>query len=446
MMGEYLIIRVAILLMLLSVVGEAFAQQGATPQPSQYEEKRAAQLLNEGMGAYQNKDYVKSAKLLQEAVAKGERDTGTLYDTACSLALAGDKERAFQFLGQAIETGFRNVEHLKKDSDLEGLHKDPRWAKTVEACDQQQIKFLKDHSDPNKARFNTTDINLFWQAYDKALAAAPEQWPAIFQREYIEPGSVGLKDFSKSGRLDAATLSATIKSHPNFFMAIRPLTLALDDQRTETIKAFRKLKGIYPAAMFPDSYFVIGQMRSGGTTSSNGLLMGAELFTRLSDLPTQELNDWEKDAVMEQSEIPPLVAHEAIHFQQKYASQSSLLCACLMEGSADFLGELTSGRLITRMRQTHVWANAHEAELWEEFQKEMDGKVTSRWLYGGIAKGERPVDLGYWMGYKISEAYYKNAADKKQAVSDILQIQDCKEFLKASQYAEKFAPSVSAPK
>jgi hypothetical protein len=43
------------------------------------------------------------------------------------------------------------------------------------------------------------------------------------------------------------------------------------------------------------------------------------------------------------------------------------------------------------------------------------------------------------MGYKISAAYYRNAVDKKQAIGDILMVKDCKEFLNASHYADKFA-------
>jgi uncharacterized protein YjaZ len=62
----------------------------------------------------------------------------------------------------------------------------------------------------------------------------------------------------------------------------------------------------------------------------------------------------------------------------------------------------------------------------------------SRWLYQGDQSKDRPADLGYYMGYKIAEAYYKRAADKKQAVKDILQIKDFHQFLAASGYAEKF--------
>ena len=418
----------------------ATAQQTTPPQPANHS-ATVEELVKQAKDAYNKSDHAKSALLYQEAIAKGARDLGTLYDAACSLALAGDKEKAFVLLNQAVAAGWRRTEHMKTDSDLAALHDDPRWPKLLAASDAQQAKYEKEHGDPDKARFVTEDITRFWAAYDKAMAAAPAERQAIFQSEYIAPGTVGLKDFSSSGRLNAKTLTAVIAARPNFFKAIRPLTLGVEKQRAETVKAFHKFKQLYPAAIFPTAYFVIGQLSSGGTASNNGLLMGAEMFARTADVPMSELTDWHKSALMEPGEVPPLVAHEAVHFQQKYPLQIGLLCDCLKEGSADFLGELTSGRLIKRMQETHVWANARERELWEEFQKDMTNtpKSSAHWLYGNSGGNGRPVDLGYWMGYKISAAYYKNAADKRQAVRDILIVKDCQTFLQQSRYAEQFA-------
>ena len=42
------------------------------------------------------------------------------------------------------------------------------------------------------------------------------------------------------------------------------------------------------------------------------------------------------------------------------------------------------------------------------------------------------------MGYKICEAYYENTEDKKQAVKDIIEVQDFETFFKKSRYSEKF--------
>ncbi len=410
----------------------------AAPQSQQLQ--TAEEIVKEAKAAYQQQEYAKSAKLYQEAVAKGARESNVIYDAVCSTALAGDKDSAFQLLDKAIAAGFRNTDHLQRDPDLNSLHDHARWAKAVVASEAQQAKYIKERGDPDNARFITEDIGRFWQAYDKAMAAKPEDRAAIFQQDYIAPGTIGLKDFSRSGRLDAKTLAKVIEIRPNFFKAIRVVTADINKQQPETVAAFHRFKKLYPEAIFPDAYFLIGQISSGGTASNNGLLMGAEMFTRSANVPLEELNDWAKKGLMEPGEIPPLVAHEAIHFQQKYPLQGGLLCNCLKEGSADFLGELAAGRLIKRMQETHVWANARERELWEEFQKDMTvANSTGRWLYGNSGKDGRPVDLGYWMGYKISEAHYKNSADKKQAVRDILIVKDCQELLKASRYAEKFA-------
>jgi tetratricopeptide (TPR) repeat protein len=421
----------------------AIAGQATAPKSG---DKSGPELVNEGIAAYQKKDYALAAKLLQEAVAKGATQTGVHYNAACALALAGDNEKAFQFLEKAIQAGYRNPTHLKYDVDFNSLHDDPRWAKIVAACEEALAKFLKERSDPANARFITTDIARFWAAYDKAMSAPAQERAAILQREYIDPGTVGLKDFAASGRVNAKNLAQSIESRQGFFRTIRPLTLALEAQRPSTIAAFGKLKEIYSYATFPDVYFVIGQLGSGGTSSSNGLLMGAEMFSRSPGVPTAELNDWQKGAIMPPSDIAPLVAHESVHFQQKYLWQGGLLCACLIEGGADFVGKLASGRLISRMEETHAWANARERELWEEFRKEMDGKDTSHWLYGSSGGNGRPVDLGYWIGFKISETYYNNAAGKKQALRDMMIVTDCKRFLQNSRYADKFSADDSTPK
>ena len=51
----------------------------------------------------------------------------------------------------------------------------------------------------------------------------------------------------------------------------------------------------------------------------------------------------------------------------------------------------------------------------------------------------RPADLGYWMGYRIARGYYRRAADKAQAIRDMLRIRDFDAFLEASGVAEEFA-------
>jgi uncharacterized protein YjaZ len=58
------------------------------------------------------------------------------------------------------------------------------------------------------------------------------------------------------------------------------------------------------------------------------------------------------------------------------------------------------------------------------------------WMYSPAKKG-RPSDLGYYMGYKIVQSYYRNSKNKTKMIGEILNIKDFNDFLKASKYAEK---------
>jgi uncharacterized protein YjaZ len=130
------------------------------------------------------------------------------------------------------------------------------------------------------------------------------------------------------------------------------------------------------------------------------------------------------------------VAHECIHFQQNVGSRLNLLGQSIYEGSADFVGELISGRHTNPA--AFEYGDEHEDELCREFVTKMNGEDFTDWLYGTSKKDNRPNDLGYWIGYKIAKSYFEKATDKKQAVYDILNIKDYNEFLKKSGYLAKY--------
>ncbi|HEX4945385.1 MAG TPA: S41 family peptidase [Blastocatellia bacterium] len=88
--------------------------------------------------AYEEKEYEKSAQLYRAAIRGGERDVNTFYNGACSFARAGKKNEAFDLLAQAIQLGYANADHLKKDTDFNSLHSDSRWKPIVEKCEATQ--------------------------------------------------------------------------------------------------------------------------------------------------------------------------------------------------------------------------------------------------------------------------------------------------------------------
>lgn len=289
---------------------------------------------------------------------------------------------------------------------------------------------------PDSAQLVTSDIPRFWRAYDHAtLKDAGE----VLQREYVDAGTDGVKDFIQGRIVSGAALAGLVAQRARYYAAIRANTLSIANDRAiqDSIRAsFRRLKALYPAAVFPTVYFVIGRMNSGGTSSSHGLLIGAEMNARDETTPIDELDSWSKAVTGRLANLPHIVAHELIHFQQAPKSgEQTLLVQSMREGAPDFLAELISGKHINELAQQY--GDAHEAALWDEFRSAMDGTKVDRWLYQGDRSTDRPADLGYWMGYKICAAYYANAADRTAALAAIIRMSDPKAILAESGYQPK---------
>ena len=347
--------------------------------------------------------------------------------------------------------------------------------------------------DPNAALLVTSDIANFWRAYDRAASAGNATTRArAYLDLYIRPGSLGLRDWVQSrltsgvGLLDlllekgwpkerllqastvpltdverarltrdtsgmgdllaAMNLDAAVRQRPRFFAAIRHNTLAIDTARAvkDSIRTYyRRLVALYPDAVFPPVYFLIGQLSSGGTTSDAGQLIGAELHGADASTPLDELSDYERRVVGRVDGLPRIVAHELMHIQQSHArggaiavestSKPSLLAQSLDEGCASFLAASITGADPAKV--ANEYGLAHEHDLWVEFQRDMNGNDASSWLYQGDRSKDRPPDLGYFMGARICAAYYTNANDKRQAVRDIFAMPSPATFPGRSGYA-----------
>ncbi len=298
--------------------------------------------------------------------------------------------------------------------------------------------FAQQNRNPARAEFVTSDIENFWRAFDLAdKETNVKTKTAIFQREYLDKGSDGLKGFI-NGRIGSAeNLVAVIRKHPRYYASIRPETLRLAAFEKQSRRSFKKLKEIYPDANFPNVYYVVGTLNSGGTFSADGLIIGAEMYALTEKTPREELSNWLRMNLKSVETVPYIVAHELIHVQQKYPKLTTLLAKAVQEGSADFLAEKIAGKHVNIPQ--HIYGNANERQLWQEFRVQMNGAKIGDWLYNGDNSKDRPADLGYYMGHKISEAYYKNAKNKRQAIRDILEVKDFPEFLEKSRYREKFA-------
>ena len=119
-------------LVCLLLVGAPFLPPAVTAQET------ADSLLAKASEAYRKKEYERSAQLYAEAIKLGALEVNDFYNAACSYALAGNKDEAFAYLSRAVGGGYANVEHLKRDADLTGLHADPRWPAVVEKAESNR--------------------------------------------------------------------------------------------------------------------------------------------------------------------------------------------------------------------------------------------------------------------------------------------------------------------
>jgi hypothetical protein len=270
---------------------------------------------------------------------------------------------------------------------------------------------------PEKAVIYTNDINNFWTAFD-SLTAGYTKNP--FDDFYIKKGSKGVQHFMDHNRIvNADTLLATVINRKEDYLKIRNNSFKINEVEKQCRVSYFALKYLYPKAVFPPLYFVIGRFNTGGVSLPTEQIIGAEMN--------------------EPGNIPFMVAHELIHANQKIPYKYRILLEqCIIEGSADFLGELISGKIASTA--PYDYAKGREAALMKEFLRDRnlgENDDFDYWLYSGPRKDSRPADMGYYIGYVITRAYYNKATDKSKAIADILNIQDCKAFLQQSGYLEE---------
>jgi hypothetical protein len=262
---------------------------------------------------------------------------------------------------------------------------------------------------------------------------SPTDSSCAWLEPYFRDATDGLAAYDRHFGVHEKQLCAAVLRSPARYARIDSASASFDSAAERTEQLFQAFQRIDSEARPVPVYFVVGTGIAAGTTvglRDPVVLVGVERQRSPNGMVSTLL-------------------HEFVHTQQHYPLRGiltggprflrgSLLRHSITEGSADFFVELVTGEV-----RHNPYAEAHEAELWLTFRREMHGSDYSRWLYNGQypARGNLPPDLGYWMGYRITKAYYERSNDKNQAVHDILNIQDFDDFLKRSGYDGPGTPS-----
>ncbi|MEM1135416.1 MAG: DUF2268 domain-containing putative Zn-dependent protease [Bacteroidota bacterium] len=278
---------------------------------------------------------------------------------------------------------------------------------------------------------------------------------AILREHYLDKASKGLKKYfevekTENGRdmeaIEHAYLNV-LASYPKYLSSIREATLNINNMRPKILNTFLRLKEVYPDFKFPDAYFCMGFMNMGARSFiGSEMYIGVEFFATSKNANYEEVgnDNWLESNVVPVESTYQVLAHEYTHGQQKLPPRgsNSLLTLTLLEGSAVFTASLvTNGESLIGgagvNKRAFSYGETYEEEIWEKFKKDMKEGNDSNWFYNAETE-DFPKDMGYYVGYKICPAYYQNAVDKKQAIQEIVELNNYDTFIEVSKYEDKF--------
>jgi hypothetical protein len=277
---------------------------------------------------------------------------------------------------------------------------------------------------PAQPVISTVDVTRFY-----ALYASTGGHPTAeeLQRDYIDVGSGGLHRLATERRVTGASIAANLAKHPEEYMNAKRCMVVLPNVRMRLLTVFQTYVTLYPQAQFPPITIAVSRGKPAGIADESGVIIGLEALCGVQ---------WMNPNMEER--FVHIITHEYTHVQQALANPTfyneanpTLLDRSLAEGAAEFMAELASGEsgelaygdFASRTR-------GHELAIDKAFVADENSTDLSNWIDNSTVT--TCGDLGYWVGYRIVKSYYEHAANKRQAVSDIIQMNDPKAFLAES--------------
>jgi hypothetical protein len=299
--------------------------------------------------------------------------------------------------------------------------------------------FITTISDPDKVEVVTSDVAHFWQAFDDASKLPMAERAGIYRKEYFDRASQGLKDYAAFRHVTPETLAEHVEQNRAYYSKIRLYINQVVDQKPVIQEVFRRLKALYPDIRFPAHvYFVVGPQKGAGMNSDNGIILAADMFATPPGTPYSYTK-------VSPVYVPFSAVHETIHFNQAYqtSDRSIVLQNVVSEGTADFIASLVLPEPAVR-QSTDLWQYgcAHEAALAARLARDEDLTDAGPWMFNHKPDTGWPPDMGYWIGYRIDQAFYAQAKDKTAALRVMLGVTDFKAYLKASGYPVRREPCV----
>lgn len=265
----------------------------------------------------------------------------------------------------------------------------------------------------------TGDVERFYAIYD---AANGQPTAEVLQHDYLDRGSDGLQTLARLRRVTGESIAAAIAKRPEIYSEARGCVEVLPRVRGRLAAAMDKLGDLYPEARFPPITVAVGRGKPVAVGArETGVQIGLEALCA-TDFINPDMED----------RFVRVAAHEFAHVQQAITfpegDRPTVLKVSLAEGVAEFVTELTTGAVAYAYMDGMIAGREEEIET--AFLADAHSTDLTDWVYNSTP--DEPADLGYWVGYRIAKAYYRQADDKQQALREIFAMTDPEAFLARS--------------
>lgn len=128
-----------------ALLSGGFLIAGVFAQPSNQQTRReiAAGIFQQSIDAFRARDYARAQTLLRRALAAQPGNFVFHYNLACCLAAQGDNAGAADQVVKAVEHGFTDIRHLKRDPHLESVRNEAAYLEIIKHWPALQLASLE---------------------------------------------------------------------------------------------------------------------------------------------------------------------------------------------------------------------------------------------------------------------------------------------------------------
>ncbi|WP_165764568.1 DUF2268 domain-containing putative Zn-dependent protease [Flavobacterium cyanobacteriorum] len=266
----------------------------------------------------------------------------------------------------------------------------------------------------------------------------------IIQVQYLDKIKNNCQPFIKEKGLTARKIYESMSLFPKFynqlanyktdFKSINDTINYIDKKIGHFFDGYKEIKVV----------LLVGDLSVGGTVDENIIYICLEMIADNGITDKSELPPYLK-SLSEKGTLFAYLAHESVHTIQAgfplneltgriIHGKNSLLYTCLLEGSAEYISYYLFGTYLNKSSEAYFMSN--RKRIWTKFTENVEKTPYeyNQWIYSFRPNDGRPADLGYYLGFKICEAFMNLQSDKKKGLNCLINRNKFKYVYKKSLY------------